>query len=1052
MAETGRQKRKLAAVLSIDVVGYSRLMQDDEEATLETLRRYRAAIDRLAQQHDGRIVNAPGDNILAEFPSAVEAVRAAVDIQDGVETRNRELPDHRRMRLRIGANLGDVLVEPDGTLYGDGVNIAARMESLADAGGIVVSAKVHDEVKGRVPSGFESLGAQTVKNIEEPVLAFRVGPQGAAAEVTQAEPRRPYRLAAAALIVLAIAGIATWLITRPPEPDTVADAAQSPEIASLDRMAFPLPDEPSIAVLPFDNLSGNAEHDSIADGLSENIIAVLSQARGMLVIARSSTFTYKGKPVKTQQVAEELGVRYVLEGSVQVSEQSLRVTAQLIDALTGSHIWSERFDRALSDVFAVQDEITLEVVTALQVELTEGPQAVVWRGGTDSLEAWTHYLRGLVLLRRFTKEDNLRARSFFEKAVAIDHEFALGWVYVGHSLSNAVRYGWSDDPEADWRRVEEVGRQALDIDSEYPDTYVLLAIHAALHGDAEQSIALARKSVEFGPGNSVVAAIASAQFMWAGQLDEALALMRRAMRLSPHYPAWYALFLARIQNSLGNYEESIPLAEQAIARMPASITWGHPELMHGLARVGRLDEAKSVLEEALERDPQFSIQAHRERQQRCCPWTAALMDERESALRLAGVPERPPSAVTDRPSIAVLPFINLSGDPEQEYFSDGMTEDIITSFSRFRELSVIARSTSFQYKGQAVAVEKLGEELGVRYVLEGSIRKIAESIRVTTQLSDSRTGRPLWAETFDRKLSATNIFAVQDEITNEVVNTIGDTYGVLSRIRLDEARVNGTDSMEAYECVLRAHEYYRNSFTPKTHLTTRECLEHAVELDPNYADAWAWLAAMYRDEYSNRFNTQPDPIIRAIETAQHALTLDSMNQEAHIVLAHMLFFRGELEAFFVAAERAIAVNPNSFDLLSSMGLYIAFAGEYERGVELFRNASALNPHPPGWFYVPFFLDHFRKGEYEEALAEAQKIDMPGYFLSHVARGAAYGKLGREQEAESAAASLLELYPDFLVGARELIGRRVKSAELVEDLIDGLRKSGLDIRDEPNTFD
>ena len=459
MAETWRQKRKLVAVLSIDVVGYSRLMQDDEEATLETLRSYRATIDRLAQQHAGRIVNAPGDNILAEFPSAVEAVRAAIDIQEVIGARNRELSEHRRMRLRIGANLGDVLVEPDGTLYGDGVNVAARMESLAEAGGIVISAKVHDEVKGRVPQAFADLGPQQVKNIAEPIRAYRVVAEGAEPPRAEAAPpgRRKLRRMALIASVVAVAGAAAWLVTRSPEPETAAEAVgevgPETEVASLERMAFPLPEEPSIAVLPFDNLSGDPAHDYLADGLSENIISALSQTRGIMVIARNSTFTYKGEAVKVQEVAEALGVRYVLEGSIQVAGSRLRATAQLIDALTGDHIWSERYDRAVDDVFAVQDDITLNVVSALQVQLTEGPHALVWRGGTKSLEAWSLFQRGREHLLRFTSAKLAEARRLFEQAVAIDPTFALALAQIGntHRLEvptpcHALRPGRPDRP------------------------------------------------------------------------------------------------------------------------------------------------------------------------------------------------------------------------------------------------------------------------------------------------------------------------------------------------------------------------------------------------------------------------------------------------------------------------------------------------------------------------------------------------------------------------------------------------------------------------------
>jgi adenylate cyclase len=1035
-------EQKLAAILAADVAGYTRLMAEDEPATIATIADYRTIFRRHIEANGGRVVDMAGDSILAVFTSAAGAVKTAVDAQSDLTDRNEKLPGDRRMHFRVGVNLGDIREADDGAVYGDGVNVAARLESLAKPGGVMLSEDAWHQVRRDPEMSFADSGLHDVKNVAEPVRAYRLL---AGDEPPPKSMRlRLSLLAVLTIVVLGVAGIIGWQASRSTPVET----------ASVERMAYPLPEEPSIAVLPFDNLSGNSEHDSIADGLSENIIAVLSQARGMMVIARSSTFTYKGKPVKTQQVAEELGVRYVLEGSVQVSGQSLRVTAQLIDALTGSHIWSERFDRALSDVFAVQDEITLEVVTALQVELTEGPQAVVWRGGTDSLEAWTLYLRGLVLLRRFTKEDNLRARALFEKAVAIDRDFVLGWVYVGHSLSNAVRYGWSSDPEADWRRVEEVGRMALDIDSEYPDTYTLLAIHAALHGDAEQSIALARKSVEFGPGNSVVTAIASAQFMWAGQLDEALALMLRAMRLSPHYPAWYALFLARIQNSLGNYEESIRLAEQAIARMPESITWGHPELLHGLARVGRLDEAKNVLEEALARDPEFSIQAHRERQQRCCPWTAELMEERQSALRLVGVPERPPSAEPSRPVIAVLPFDNMSGDPEQDYFVDGLTEEVIAALTRADWLGVISHGSAFKFRSRDVDAREAGRELGAAYVVEGSVRKVSETIRVTVRLLDVESGANLWAETYEKQLTAENIFAVQDKVTHRIVATLADTYGVIARDELDDTSGKRTADLSVYDCLLRHNEYRRVS-TAETHIVARDCLELTVERDPDYAEAWARLSHVYVEEYSMGMNARPeryDALERGYEAAQKAAGLDPSNQRAHLSLARAYFFRRDFDAFSIAMDRAIALNPNHADMIGTAGYYLAYAGEWDRGIALIERAIALNPYHPSWYTEAFVDNHYRQGEFEAALRRAHQINLPDNWWTHMVLAACYAQLGRDAEARQAAARMVELHPTIEQDVRAEFEKWYPTSELIEQYIEGLRKAGLDIPDQIPTSD
>ena len=336
-------KRKLTAILSADVEGYSRLMGEDEDATIRTLTSYRELMSTLIQKHRGRVVDSPGDNLLAEFGSVVDAVRCAVEIQEELRVRNAELPENRRMHFCIGINLGDVVQEEE-RIYGDGINIAARVEGLAEGGGICISGTVYDSIKNKLSLTYESLGEHTVKNIKEPVRVYRmrVGPEAA----VKTGPRRWQKAALAALVVLIVA-VGAWAIWnfyfRPP----------SMEVVSVEKMAFPLPDKPSIAVLPFVNLSGDPTQEYFSDGLTEEIITTLSKVIDLFVVARQSTFSYKGKPVKVQQVAEELGVRYVLEGSVRKAENRVRITAQLIDVLTGHHLWAEGYDRELKDILAL---------------------------------------------------------------------------------------------------------------------------------------------------------------------------------------------------------------------------------------------------------------------------------------------------------------------------------------------------------------------------------------------------------------------------------------------------------------------------------------------------------------------------------------------------------------------------------------------------------------------------------------------------------------------------------------------------------------------------
>ncbi len=625
-------EHKLAAILSADAVGYSRLMAEDEAATIRTLSSYREQIGVLVRDHRGRVVDSPGDNVLAEFPTALEAVRCAVEIQGVLRARNVSLPAERRMDFRIGVHMGDVASE-GGRIYGDGVNIAARLEALAEAGGVCISATVHEQVRNKLDAGFTDLGDQTVKNIPDQVRVYRVQPRG------QLEPPKP---------------------------------------------------------------------------------------------------------------------------------------------------------------------------------TASGPRRVAWIGAAAAV--------GMVLL-------------------------ALGlW--------------WTNRGDAPPRKVTTEGTQAED----------------------------------------------------------------------------------------------------------------------------------------------------------------------------------PLLALPSGPTVAVLPFTNLSGDPEQEYFSDGLSEDIITKLSRFRDLFVIARNSTFQYKGKAVDVRHVARELGAHYVLEGSVRRAGTSLRVTAQLLDARDGTHLWAETYDRDLSTSSIFAVQDEITERVVATIAGATGVISRARFEEVKGKATESLAAYECVLLSQYGTRDAHSDPT---VRSCLERAVRDDPGYADAWAQLSLLTQDEYAYGNPAGPDPLGDALRAALRAVASDQTNQLALNALARAHFFRHDLDRSFAEADRAVALNPNNADVLAGVGARFIFAGEAERGIALVRRAGALDPHHPTWFHYAIAAYHFQRNEYAEALAAAKKVRVPDEFWSKLYIAASYGQLGRQDEARPAVEALLAAYPGFTLQTAfvELRKWNVRD-ELIERYTEGLRKAGV----------
>jgi TolB-like protein/class 3 adenylate cyclase len=415
---TQEVKRKLAAILSADVKGYSRLMGEDEEVTLRTLNVYKEVMGSLIQQHRGRVVGTAGDSVLAEFGSVVDAVQCAVEMQQVLRAKNAVVPENRRMEFRIGINLGDVIEEGD-TIYGDGVNIAARLEGLAEAGGICISGSAFEQIENKLPLRYDYLGEQEVKNIAKPVRVYRarIEPEAVPSKLGKEKKPAQKRLPKAALAIIAVVVIAGAVslyhfVLRPAPPR---------ELASKERMAYQLPDQPSIAVLPFVNMSGDPKQEFFSDGITESIITALSKIPRLLVIARNSTFTYKGKPVKVKQVSEELGVRYVLEGSVQRSADRVRIEAQLIDALSGHHVWAERYERDLKDPFAMQDEVTLKILKAMQVKLTEGETAILiqkWNC-SENLECYLKFLEAQNYVTRHTIEGNALARRKAEEALAL---------------------------------------------------------------------------------------------------------------------------------------------------------------------------------------------------------------------------------------------------------------------------------------------------------------------------------------------------------------------------------------------------------------------------------------------------------------------------------------------------------------------------------------------------------------------------------------------------------------------------------------------------------
>ena len=629
-------ERKLAAILSADVVGYSRLMAEDEDATVRTLTAYREQIASSVREHRGRVVDSPGDNLLAEFPTATDAVTCAVEVQGVLKVRNAPLPADRRMEFRIGLHLGEVRVEGE-RIYGDGVNIAARLEGLAEAGGICISRAVHEQVQHRVELIYQDLGDQDVKNIPEPVRVYRV--QTASAAPTASVPRWPMQrgaLAALAVVLLAVA--AFWAVREhlPAELIAALVAPTAPHAVDEQYTVAGFGGRPAIAVLAFDNLSGDPEQEYFADGIAEDLITRLSTSSGFPVIARNSTFTYKGHAVDVQQVGRELGARYVVEGSVRKSGARVRISAQLIDAATGHHVWAETYDRELRDIFAVQDEITEAIVGSINPAIIGAEWRRVARKDPRDLGVYDLEMQGWWRFGKLTREENLRARSLFERTIELGPQSSAGFTGLAFTHWNAVAFQWTDTPAETISAMKQAARRSVELDANNALAHTALSLAYVSAGQLDEAIAAAEHAVDLDPSSSIGHAWLGGFLAGRGRLEEALASAEKAIRLSPRDPMLWFLFsqLSTVHFAAHRYDDAAEWARRSIRANP-KFPYSRAMLAASYAHLDRLDDARAEVEGLLRVQPGFSLAFAEERTLFVSLYRARYLD----GLRKAGLPE-----------------------------------------------------------------------------------------------------------------------------------------------------------------------------------------------------------------------------------------------------------------------------------------------------------------------------------------------------------------------------------------------------------------------------
>jgi TolB-like protein/class 3 adenylate cyclase len=627
MATNGQLKHKLAAIFYADVVGYSRLTGEDEEGTYRRLRTYLDLISKSIQSHNGVVVNYAGDAVLADFPTVSEALTCAAQVQHALKDKNADLPEDRKVQFRIGINLGEVIVDRD-EIHGDGVNVAARLEGLAEPGGICISQAVHDALGKKLPLAYEDIGMQQLKNIAAPVHAYSVllDPSATPARLRRF-PRRHVWAGAAFAVLAAGMAIAFWYgpwspNDGPPSGETVATVPA---------------DTPSIAVLPFQNLSDDPNQEYFSDGITNDIITDLSRFSNLFVIASNSVFTYKGKPVNVKDVGRDLGVRYVLEGSIQKVGNRVRINAQLIDATTDHHLWAERYDRELDDIFAVQDELTTSIVAALEVMLTEDEQTRVARQYTSNLEAYDLFLRGRSYLRG-TKRTHLQARQLFDEAIELDPTFAAAYAEKSVTYFSNFIMPMSQDPKVLEAALEEAER-AVVLDDSLPLARARLGWVYLAKMRHEEAITEGRRAIALDPNDADSYAQLGNILNWAGKPEEGIGLIEKAMRLNPHYPFSYLFYLGHAYYLLGRNDEAIALMKRVVTRAPYFLPV-HRHLAVLYQESGRQEEARAEVAAVLRIFPGASIEDSRQR----CLYVreAALLERFFDGLRKAGMPEGVP--------------------------------------------------------------------------------------------------------------------------------------------------------------------------------------------------------------------------------------------------------------------------------------------------------------------------------------------------------------------------------------------------------------------------
>jgi adenylate cyclase len=1062
------ETRKIAAILAADMVGYSRLAGADEDRTLSRLRGLRSDLfDPAIAAHHGRIVKRTGDGSLIEFRSVVDAVRCAVEVQNGLIERNAGLPPERRIEFRVGIHLGDVVEESDGDLMGDGVNIAARLEGIAAPGAICLSEDAYRQVKGRLDLAVTDLGQTQLKNIAEPIRVYslQVGvpaqakPAPAAAPVTEPKPpasKERSFLAALALgiagLLIVIAALAYFLGSRPP---TVATNTSAPVAsnAAAPTKAGPL----SIVVLPFSNLSGDPSQDYLADALTDELTTGLTRFRDSFVIAHNTAATYKGKLIDAKAIGKDLGVRYVLEGSVQPSGSQVRVNAQLIDADTGAHLWADQFDTPRTDLLKMQDEIVTRLARALELQFVEAEAARAKRAPAANPDAQDLALQcwGIVQKGGYLGKEAEAGFPFCDKALAIDPNNVRALNIMSGKFWFPLGLGLSSDPKGDLKKADELVSRMLALDPNFASAHMTKARILDYQQRFDEAVTEDERALALDP--ALVDAVAGLAFdyQYLGQFEKSLEYFDKAIRLSPHDPylsGWYG-GKANEYLALKQYDQAIDWARQAIAINPNHVAFAHADLIAAFELTGREAEAREALQRylALPVTGLKTIAAWKAYKagfvnEHTDPRARDYWDLKIESLRKAGMPE------DDGPrlSIVVLPFANLSGDASQDYLADALTDELTTALARVSGSFVIARNTAFTYKGKPTDAKAIGKDLGVRYVLEGSVQPSGAQVRVNAQLIDTDNGAHLWAEQFDT--ARVDLLQTQDEIVTHLARALELQLPEAEAARLKRtpaANPNAEDLALQCTAVLQ-----KGGFIGKDAEAGFPLCEQALAVDPNNVRALGYLALKFWLPAAVGLSADPEADLkRGDELLSKALALDPNYAGAHMSKANILRLQGRRDEAIAENERAIALDPAMADAVESLGVDYMGLGQFDKSLEYLDKAIRLSPHDPnpGFWYDIKGVDYFGLKQYDQAVEWTRRsiaVNSNVNPRAHTALIAALALTGHDAEAREALQRYLAIPPTALktIAAWRAYmmahGTGPPYLEFSNRLIDGLRKAGM----------